>query len=91
MPHKAWRVIGETEQYRVELDWGDAWGNLIVKVDGDEVSRGLFIWPFTATGTHFWVGEESAVLRVSGIFTPEWNLYVGGKLIREEKGETERG
>jgi hypothetical protein len=85
MPHKEWRVIGETKGHKVELDWGDARGDLIVKLDGAEVSRGMFLWPLTVTGTHFQVENEPATLRVSGIFSPKWELYVAGKLIREEE------
>jgi hypothetical protein len=86
MSHSAWKVVLEETEHKVELDWGDAWGNLIVKVDGEVVERGTFIWHISSTRVNFWVADELATLRVSGIFSPKWNLYVKERLIKEEKG-----
>lgn len=83
MPYKAWRVAVEGREHVVELDWGDFWGNLKLKVDGRIVKRRFISFGFSFGRVDFAVADKRAVLSGSGFFSTKWELYVEGRLVRE--------
>jgi len=83
MPYKAWGPIVEGKEHLVEVDWGDFWGSFKVSVDGVVVNRRLITFGISIGRVDFSVAGTPAVLSGSGVFSTRWELYIGGKLVKE--------
>jgi len=80
MPYKAWTVTIGGEEHVVEIEWA-FWGSFKMKLDGAIVKK-RFLSP---SRVDFKMASTPAVLSRSGVFSflTKWELYVGGKLVRE--------
>jgi len=83
MPYKAWRVTIKGKEHLVELIWGDFWGNFKVRVDGTIVKQRPISFALSNPMIDFQVAGTPTVLNGSGVFSTKWELYIGGKLVRE--------
>jgi hypothetical protein len=83
MPYKAWSPIVEDKEHLVELDWGDVWGSIKVRVDGVVIKRRLITFGFSVGRVDFSVAGSPAILSGSGVFSTRWELYINKKLVKE--------